>query len=130
MSWTAGNSLMDRLVKLVAYIRGYFWSLVRCDREAFVCKYGKVRLIKRNALVSIGARTVLWPDIKLSCVGGPGRVARLKIGRKCSIGDRTDIHFGQPIVLADRVITSCHSHILHRAYPSVSPHETPPPPLT
>ena len=95
---------MDRLVKLVAYIRGYFWSLVRCDREAFVCKYGKVRLIKRNALVSIGARTVLWPDIKLSCVGGPGRVARLKIGRKCSIGDRTEIHCGESIVIGDRVI--------------------------
>ena len=77
---------MDQLVKFIAYIRGYLWSLVHCNGRALICQYGRVRLAKRNGTVSIGARTAIWPDIKLSCVGGRGRIARLKIGRKCSLG--------------------------------------------
>ena len=119
MSRAAGDPLMDQLVKFIAYIRGYLWSLVHCDSKAFVCQYGKVRLIRRNGLISIGARTHLWPDIKLSCVGGPGKIARLKIGRKCSIGDRTEIHCGESVAIGDRVIIAWDCNILDRDYHSV-----------
>jgi acetyltransferase-like isoleucine patch superfamily enzyme len=119
MNRTAANSILDRLVKLIAYIRGYLWTSAHCDRKALVCKYGKVRLIRRNALISIGARTTLWPDIKLSCAGGPGKVARLKIGKRCSIGDRTEIHCGESVAIGDRVIIAWDCNILDRDYHSV-----------
>ena len=110
---------MDLIVKFVAYIRGYFWSLVHCDGMALVCQYGKVRLTRRNASISIGARSAIWPDIKLSCVGSSGRIARLKIGKNCSIGDRTEIHCGESVAIGDRVIIAWDCNILDRDYHSV-----------
>ena len=107
---------MEELIKLIAYIRGYLWSLVHCDRRALICQYGRVRLTKRNGTISIGDRTAIWPDIKVSCVGGAGRIARLKIGSRCSIGDRTEIHCGEAVVIGDRVIIAWDCNILDRDY--------------
>lgn len=110
--------MMDRLVKLVAYVRGYFWSLAHCAGKTWICQYGKVRLIRRDGVISIGERTAFWPNIKLSCVGRPGKIARLTIGRKCSIGDRTEIHCGESVVIGDRVIIAWDCNILDRDYHS------------
>lgn len=110
---------IDLLVKLLAYMRGYCCSLVYCDVRTLICQFGKVRQIKRDGVISIGARTVLWPNIKISCVGGAGRTARLKIGKKCSIGDCTEIHCGESITIGDRVVISWDCNILDRDYHSV-----------
>ncbi len=114
---------MDLLVKVFAYIRGYCCSLVYCDERTLICQFGNVRLIKRNGVISIGARTILWPNVKIACVGNAGRTARVKIGEKCSIGDRTEIHCGESIAIGDRVIIAWDCNILDRDYHSVSASE-------
>jgi acetyltransferase-like isoleucine patch superfamily enzyme len=114
---------MDWLVKLAAYIRGYVYSLVHFERRALICQLGRIKLIKRHGVISVGARTTLWPDVKLSCVGGPGRTAHLKIGRHCSIGDRTEIHCGKSVTIGDRVIIGWDCNILDRDYHSVDAKE-------
>jgi acetyltransferase-like isoleucine patch superfamily enzyme len=115
--------MMYRLNKLVAYLRGYLWTLMHCDSRALVCQYGNVRLIRRDGLLSIGARTHLWPDIKISCVGNSERIARLQIGNKCSIGDRTQIHCGESVVIGNRVIISWDCNIIDRDYHSADGNE-------
>jgi len=110
---------IDLLVKVLAYMRGYCCSLVYCDERTLICQFSKVRLIKRNAVISIGARTVLWPNVKIACVGNSARTARLKIGGKCSIGDRTEIHCGESITIGDRVVISWDCNILDRDYHSI-----------
>jgi len=110
---------MERLKKLVAYMRGYVFSLMHFDRPAPICQFGKVKLVRRNGVISVGARTALWPDVKLSCVGSPEKLAHLKVGRKCSIGDRTEIHCGDSVAIGDRVIIAWDCNILDRDYHSV-----------
>jgi acetyltransferase-like isoleucine patch superfamily enzyme len=114
---------MARFVKLVAYIRGYVFSLLHFNRGSLICQFGKVRLIRQNGIISVGTRTVLWPDIKLSCVGGPRGAARLTIGTFCSIGDRTEIHCGESVEIGDRVIIAWDCNILDRDYHSVDARE-------
>ena len=111
---------MDWLVKAAAYLRGYVFSLVHFERRSLICQLGGIRLIKRQGVVSVGARTTLWPGVKLSCVGGPGRTAQLRIGRHCSIGDRTEIHCGESVTIGDRVIIGWDCNILDRDYHSVN----------
>jgi acetyltransferase-like isoleucine patch superfamily enzyme len=110
---------MGRLVKSVAYIRGYLYSLLHFERRSAICQLGRIRLVKEHGVISVGARSTLWPDVKLSCVGRPARAARLKIGSHCSIGDRTEIHCGESVTIGDRVIIGWDCNILDRDYHSV-----------
>ncbi|MGH8542277.1 MAG: acyltransferase [Gammaproteobacteria bacterium] len=110
---------MSLLAKVFAYVRGYMLSLVRYDRKALICQYGRMKLIKRNGFIYIGDRTTFWPNVKLSCVGTAVKVARLKIGQRCSIGDRTEIHCGESVTIGDRVIIAWDCNILDRDYHSV-----------
>jgi len=88
-----------------------------------ICQYGKVRLTRQKAIISIGDRTAIWPDVKLSCLGSAGKIARLKIGSRCSIGDRTEIHCGESVFIGDRVIIAWDCNILDRDYHSVDDQE-------
>lgn len=110
--------MMQRLKKILAYMRGYLLSMVCLDRTAHICQLGRVKVIKQNATISIGDRTSLWPGVKLSCVGSGERRANLKIGERCSIGDRTEIHCGESIDIGDYVIIAWDCNILDRDYHS------------
>lgn len=109
---------MSNLFKLIAYLRGYVTSVLRLDTSAPICQMGKTRIIKRHGRISIGARTTMWPDVKLSCVGTPLRPASIKIGKKCSIGDRTEIHAGESVEIGNDVIIAWDCNILDRDYHS------------
>lgn len=110
---------MILLAKLVAYVRGYLSSLVRYDKRALICQYGRVKSIKRNGVITIGDRTTFWPNVKISCVGTAEKMARVTIGNRCSIGDRTEIHCGESVTIGDRVIIAWDCNILDRDYHSV-----------
>jgi acetyltransferase-like isoleucine patch superfamily enzyme len=107
---------MKNYRKIFPYLRGYLLSLRYFDRKAFICQLGKIKIIKKNAEIRIGERTSLWPNVKLSCVGNPGEIARLTIGNKCSIGDRTEIHCGNSIAIGDEVLIAWDCNILDRDY--------------
>lgn len=106
--------------KLIGYLRGFVCALLHFERPALVCKRGKLRVIRNWGRISVGERTNLWPEVKLSCVGGPERQATLVIGRDCSIGDRSEIHCGGNVVIGDRVIIAWDCIILDRDYHAVN----------
>lgn len=111
---------MNWLLKAAAYIRGYVYSFVHFERRALICQLGRIRLVRKQGVISVGPRTTVWPDVKLSCVGAPGRTAHLKIGSHCSIGDRTEIHCGESVTIGERVIIGWDCNILDRDYHSVN----------
>ena len=109
---------MNTLVKVFAYARGYLSSIIRFNGAALICQRGGITVIKRKGEIQIGEGTTLWPNVKLSCVGLPGATAKLKIGKKCSIGDRTEIHCGENVIIGDGVIIAWDCNILDRDYHS------------
>ncbi len=81
-----------------------------------LCQYGSLRVVKKNGEVIIGDRTALWPGVKLSCIGTPAQKATLKIGARCSIGDRTEIHCSDSVSIGNEVIIAWDCNILDRDY--------------
>ena len=59
-----------------------------------------VRILKKNCEISVGDRVLLHRDCKLSVWGTDGK-ATLSIGNNTYIGDRTEIHAGQSIVIGN-----------------------------
>jgi acetyltransferase-like isoleucine patch superfamily enzyme len=108
--------VLDLFFTIYSYIRGSLLSAIRLNRRAFISQRGKVKIIKHNGEIIIENRTALWPNIKLSCIGTPGRQAKLKIGARCSIGDRTEIHCGNAVTVGDDVIIAWDCTILDRDY--------------
>lgn len=109
---------MDNLIKVFGYFRGYISSIIRFDRKALICQRGKIKIIKKNGSILIGDRTTLWPGIKLSCAGRTGKTAKITIGNRCSIGDRTEIHCADTVTLGNDVIIAWDCNILDRDYHS------------
>lgn len=101
--------------KIFSYIRGVLTSF-RIGRLVIISQIGRLKIIKKNAEIHIGSRTKLWPGVKLSCVGEKGKPAILKIGERCSIGDRTEIHCGKNIEIGDEVLISWDCVIMDRDY--------------
>jgi len=98
--------------------RGYIASL-RFERPALVSVRGKLRILKRDGSISVGDLTDFWPGVKLSCQGHSGSErARIRIGRGCSIGDRTEIHAGSLVEIGDGVIIAWDCVIMDRDYHS------------
>jgi len=104
--------------KIFGYIRGYFTSMVRLDNKAPICQRGFVKIERDKGEISVGERTTLWPGVKLAAFGASGKRARLEIGKRCSIGDRTQIHCGELVSIGDDVIIAWDCNILDRDYHS------------
>ena len=113
----------SRLDKALAYMHGYLMSLLYYDRSSLICQLGRINLTKKYSEIYIGERTKLWPNIKISCVGARNRIAKLIIGKNCSIGDRTEIHCTKHIEIGDNVLISWDCNILDRDYHSVNGEE-------
>jgi acetyltransferase-like isoleucine patch superfamily enzyme len=112
--------IMNYVRKLFPYLRGTLVSLIFYDSRSFICQMGRVRIIKRNAEIRIGRRTCLWPGVKFDCCGRKGRPARLAIGNKCSLGDRTEIHCQDSITIGDRTIIAWDCVIMDTDYHSTN----------
>jgi len=110
---------MEKFFKVIGYIKGTLFYLVRFRKRALICQRGKLRVLKRNGEITIGSRTTIWPNVKISCCGSKGKLAKLKIGRRCSVGDRTEIHCGRKITIGNEVIIAWDCNILDRDYHSV-----------
>lgn len=104
--------------KCIAYIRGMLIS-IRFQRISKVSMRGPVKILKRNGSISVGSATAFWPHVKLSC-GGRTREepAVIRIGCRCSIGDRTEILSGKNVTIGDDVIIAWDCVIMDRNYHS------------
>jgi carbonic anhydrase/acetyltransferase-like protein (isoleucine patch superfamily) len=109
----------EYILKFVAFMRGYLSSLLRFDRKAYICQYGRVKVTKIKGHIALGDRTILWPNVKISCVGSDKKTANLIVGKHCTIGDRTEIHCGESIIIGNRVAISWDCILMDRDYHSI-----------
>ncbi|MCW4005853.1 MAG: acyltransferase [Candidatus Bathyarchaeota archaeon] len=58
----------------------------------------------------------LYRNARLSCVGSSSQSALLRIGEGSQIGDRTEIHAGEKVVIGNHVLVSWDCTILDRDY--------------
>ena len=112
------KSFLEIVANAFRFGRGYVASL-RFERPALVSVRGKLRILKRDGSISVGDLTDFWPGVKLSCQGRRGcERALIRIGRGCSIGDRTEIHAGSLVEIGHGVIIAWDCVIMDRDYHS------------
>lgn len=102
---------------------GYLRSLLRASAVEKWRPYeldSGLKLYRVHGSLQIGERTHLWPDVKISIVGKPDKHARVQIGKRSSIGDRTQIHACDSVTIGDRVLISWDVTILENNYHSNS----------
>lgn len=113
-----GKSLLEILSGSLAYLRGYLTS-ARFENRVPVSVRGPLRIVKRNGSIQVGEFTEFWPNVKLSCYGRSQHdQASIRIGSRCSIGDRTEIHSGKSVVIGNNVIIAWDCVIMDRDYHS------------
>lgn len=103
----------------IRFARGYVVASLRFDKRALVSVRGRLRVLKEDGVITVGELTDFWPGVKLSCQGRPGGdTAFIRIGRNCSIGDRTEIHAGSLVDIGNGVIIAWDCVIMDRDYHS------------
>lgn len=108
---------MRRWQKAVAYLRGRLTSLRAFTHPAWVCQVGRLTVVRDRGTITVGERVWLWPDVKLDASAvTPGTTARLTIGERVSIGDRTQIHCGEAISIGAGTMISWDCVIMDRDY--------------
>lgn len=110
-----GKSVREMASDTMRFSRGYLVSL-RFEHTGFVSVRGRIRISKKNGTISVGEFTDFWPDVKMSCNGKSNQEARISIGERCSIGDRTEIHSGSLIQIGNGTMIAWDCVILDRDY--------------
>jgi acetyltransferase-like isoleucine patch superfamily enzyme len=106
------------LSRCFSYGRGWIISS-KFEKRSLISVKGPLSIIRKNGTISVGESTVFWPGVKLSCFGKyKGNRARIKIGRRCSIGDRSEIHAGSRVEIGNDVIIAWDCVIMDRDYHS------------
>ena len=115
-----GKSWIEIFERFISIMRGFFIS-IRLKTEKLIFVRGSMKIIRKNGNISIGEYTEFWPGVKLSCVGlSKRKPAEIVIGKRCSVGDRTEIHSGRKVEIGDDVIIAWDCVILDRDYHSAS----------
>jgi acetyltransferase-like isoleucine patch superfamily enzyme len=115
-----GQQTTELFKKLIGYARGVLLS-TKFDKPSRICVRGHITVIKRYGFINVNDYTTFWPRAKLSCVGrSKSDQAKLQIGHRCSIGDRTEIHSGKNISIGNEVIIAWDCVIMDRDYHSTS----------
>lgn len=109
------RKLSETIYLSISYLRGIFLSR-HFDGFPLASVMGKIRVIKTNSTITIGDYVRFWPDVKIACVGKEGLHAKLQIGERTSIGDRTEIHCGKQVIIGDDVKISWDCVIMDRDY--------------
>lgn len=100
---TEQRSLSELLWKLIAYIRGLTLKF-RIVTTGPVKQYGRFKVHKRNGYVEIGARSAIWPGVKIEATSVfENKTATVKIGKRCNLGDNLQIHCADSVIIGDKV---------------------------
>lgn len=109
------RSLGEYISIFTCLFRGLFYKL-RFEKCGRLLRAEKgVRVIKKNADISLGNKVFLHRHCKLSVYGTDGQ-AKLKIGDNVAIGDRTEIHAGCEVTIGDNSLISWDCCIMDRDY--------------
>ncbi len=104
------------LESIMAYLRGYL-LYARVESNGPIKSIGRTIINNPGGKIRIGKRTCLWPEVKLSlvaCLNADAPV--LQIGEFCSIGDRSQIHCGNRVVIGNYVLISWDVNIIEYDY--------------
>ncbi len=108
--------MLDKLFRITGYLKGLLFA-PRLAEFVPIRVHGWPKLIRRHGTVRIGERTTIWPGVKLTSLGrDPAQPARLTIGSRCSVGDRTQIHCCQQVQIGDYVLISWDVNILENNF--------------
>jgi acetyltransferase-like isoleucine patch superfamily enzyme len=103
------------LGKLIGYGRGLLRAFALKDWKPFHLDPG-LTLIRQHGELRVGDRTRFWPHVKISLIGRAEAPAVVRIGRRCSIGDRTQIHACRLVEIGDRTLISWDVTLLENNY--------------
>ncbi|MCK4574218.1 MAG: acyltransferase [candidate division Zixibacteria bacterium] len=108
--------MAEKLKKAFGYFRGLLLR-ARLTANGLICSHGPTIIHKSHGSIEVGNRTYLWPDVKLVAAAvDPDQPAVLRIGEKCSLGDRTQIHCGREVTIGNRVLISWDVNIIENEY--------------
>jgi len=108
------------LKKIFGYGRGALLSL-KFEKISKICVRGHIIVKKRHGSIQVNDFTTFWPGVKLSCVGrSKDDPAKIQIGHRCSIGDRTEIHAGKNVSIGNEVIIAWDCVVMDRDYHSTA----------
>ena len=103
-------------IKLIrGMIRGFLLG-IRIGSPAVFIAFGRVSVSKQHGRIMIGKSVRLYSNVKLSCSGRVGQPAQIRIGERSCIGNRTEIHAGQSVVIGKETFISWDCVILDRDY--------------
>jgi len=108
---------MHRWQKALAYLRGRLTSYWAFTQPAWVCQVGRLTIVRDSGTITVGNRVWFWPDVKLDASAvAPNAVARLTVGDRVAIGDRTQIHCGEAVTIGAGTMISWDCVIMDRDY--------------
>ena len=110
------RSIGEVIHKLLAYTRGYLLK-AKLDADWPIRSVGRTIVIKRNGVIRIGRRSIVWPNVKLVAISQhPDKQAVISIGECTGIGDRTQIHCADSVTIGNDVGISWDVCILENDY--------------
>lgn len=107
------------IAKLAGYARSLFHIRSVRSYKPFRL-HGRMTVIREHGELTIGDRTQLYPDVKISIIGTAAAPAVVRIGRRSTIGDRTQIHACRLVEIGDMVRISWDATLLENNYHSHS----------
>lgn len=109
------EGINSSLKKLLNYLRGLYYRIY-FDECGFLQVTGKINIIKKNARINMG-KCLIWKHVKIDMEGKDAETpAILEIGDFTTIGDRTEIHVAEKIVIGKRCQIAWDCVIMDRNY--------------
>ena len=103
------------LIKACYYLRGFFYRIYT-EKCGPLQVTGKIYFSKKNAFIKIG-RCMIWKHVKFDIEGtSQNEPAVLEIGDFTTIGDRTEFHVAEKIIIGKRCRISWDCVIMDRNY--------------
>jgi acetyltransferase-like isoleucine patch superfamily enzyme len=105
----------ELIIKIIYYLRGLFYRpyFKKCGPLQVT---GKIYFVKKHAQIIIG-KCIIWKHVKFDMEGkGPSNPAILIIGDFTTLGDRTEIHVKEKVIIGKRCRISWDCVILDRNY--------------
>ncbi len=108
--------MLDKVYKALGYMRGYLLR-PKIETNGYVRSVGKTIVLNSGGTIEAGNRTCFWPGVKLAVVSNSFcSKPQLKIGAFSSLGDRTQIHCGNKVIIGDHVLISWDVNIIEYDY--------------
>jgi len=109
------DGIFSIIEKGINYSRGLYYSR-KFDSRSFLQITGRIYVTRKYATIKLG-KCKIWKGVKFSVIGrSQEQPSYLEIGNHSTIGDRTEIHVGEKVIIGDNVLISWDCVIMDRDY--------------